>query len=101
MDFQILGSETSAWVPWIKRERLFSEIWEWGFDDVYVFRRDSMAVCRVEGFRPVIWMEWFPVFAKAWAMERPMPREPPVIRTWVGGEVWVLWMVGGSWDDVE
>lgn len=60
-----------------------------------------MAVCRVEGVRPITWMEWFPVFAKAWAMERPMPREPPVIRTWVGGEeVGVLHMVGESWDDV-
>lgn len=32
----------------------------------------------------MIWMEWEPVFENAWAMARPMPREPPVIRTRVG-----------------
>lgn len=82
----MVGSETSACVAFIKRERLWSEILEWGCDELYVSWRDSIAVWRVVGSRPVIWMEWFLVLAKAWAIARPMPREPPVIRTWISGE---------------
>lgn len=85
-DFQVLGSETSACVPWMRRVRSSSETSCEGFEFLYVSRRDEIASERVEGFRPVIWMEWFPVFAKAWAMDRPMPRVPPVIRTWAGDE---------------
>lgn len=39
----------------------------------------------------MIWIEWFPVREKAVAIARPMPREPPVIRTRIGRGGAVEW----------
>jgi hypothetical protein len=80
--FQIWGSEISA--VWALIRDLSSLGVTLGFDDLKESWMRDIAWERVSVFRPMIWMEWVPVLENAWAMARPMPREPPVIRTRVG-----------------
>lgn len=87
--FQISGEETSACVPWIIVSS--SELGIVGCRVLKDSLRWDVAAARDSGFRPVIWMEWFPVREKAVAIARPMPREPPVIRTRIGRGGAVEW----------
>lgn len=62
-----------------------------GGDDDGVGRgcNDATAVFNASSEREMI-VQRYPCLAKSCAMERPMPREPPVIRTWRGREVAIV-----------